>query len=395
MQIAAGLDAGSSDVRCVVYALEDGSLRFLGAGEAPSTGWYKGRLADPEALTMSVLSAVDEAGRQAQVPLESVVVGVGGPTINSFNSHWTYDFGRPREIGADELQFAVKQASDVKLQHDRMILHVCPQDFNVDGRAHFHYPRGATCTRLEANVHLITTSTQETHGLVSAVHQAHLAVEETVLEPLAAAYAAVLPEDRAHGVAVLDIGAHSTDAVVYIGDAMALAFSVRICGELFTRDVAWGFKVSHDAAEDLKRQFGSAILGLTGNNSTIVLPSTDGRGYREAPCRELNTYLDARAEDLFYMVGKKFQDYNLLESLAEGVVLCGGGAMLDGMCDMAERVLNCPARKGLTVGVKDFPEQCDNPAWTTAGGLAMYAARLKMRKQKRRRAPGPLGLVFR
>jgi len=395
MKIAAGLDAGSEATRCMMLALENSRLRFLGCGEAPGDGWHKGRVADPDRLARSVLQAVEEAASQAGVEPESVVVGVGGPVVAGFNNHWSYQFWRPREVGAGDLRFAIERAADVKLGNDRMLLHVCPQDFTVDGTARYHYPRGATCSRLDAYVHLVTTSTQETQSVVSAVHKAHLAVEETVYEPLAAAYAAVRREERSRGVAVVDIGRHSTDLVVYDGDALVHSRSLPICGDHFTKDVVWGFAISYEDAEELKRQYGCAILGLTGDNSLIEVPSPDGRQGREAPRRKLIEILEARAEELFLYVEAELKYARMERSLLEGVVLTGGGALLGGMCDMAERVLNCPASKGLTQGVQDLPERCDNPAWTPVAGLAMYSARLKLRKQQRRKAPGLLGLVIR
>jgi cell division protein FtsA len=395
MAIVAGLDAGTSTTRCTVLSVEDSKVRFLGCGEAPGAGWFKGRVADQDRLTASIISAVGEASHQAQVQLESVVVGVGGPPVYGYNHHWPYQFGRPREIDASDLQFAVEKAADVNMESDRMILHVCPQDFTVDGRARHHFPRGATCMRLEANVHLVTTSTLETQSIVSAVHHAHLAVDETVFEPLAAGYAAVLQEDRSRGVTIIDIGAHSTDLVVYDGDALVHSRSLPICGDHFTKDVAWGFTVSYEDAEALKCEYGCALLGLTSDNSLIVVPSLEGRAPVEAPRRRLTEILEARAEELFLYIEAELRYCGMEQGLIEGVVLTGGGSLLTGMCDMAERVLNCPARKGLTVGVKDFPEDCDNPRWTAAAGLAMYAARLRHRNKRRRKAPGLLGLVMR
>jgi len=393
MQVAAGLDTGSSAVRCMVLALEGNEVRFLGCGEAPSAGWFRGRVEHRGRLTECIAAAVDEATRRAGVQFDSAVVGIGGPPVFGINHHWAYDIGRPREVDAGDLRFAVEMAADIRLENDRMLLHVCPQDYTVDGRAHFHYPRGATCSRLEANVHLVTTSTQETQAIVSAVHRAHLAVDETVFEPLAAAYACVLQEDRSRGVAVLDIGLQSTDMVIYEGDALVHSCSLPIAGDYFTKDVAYMFKASYEDAEALKRQFGCALLGLTADNTLIEIPSPDGRQSREAPRRHLNEILEARAEELFLHVGAELQRAGMEQSLVDGVVLTGGGAVLTGMCDMAERILDCPARKGLTIGIKDLPEECDVPQWTTAAGLALYSARLKYQKKRQRKAPGLMGLV--
>jgi len=87
---------------------------------------------------------------------------------------------------------------------------------------------------------------------VSAAHLAHIAVEETVFEPLAAAYACVHAEARARGAAVLDLGLQSTDLVIYDGDAMLLAASVPVWGDHLTRDIATIFKVTYEDAECLK-----------------------------------------------------------------------------------------------------------------------------------------------
>lgn len=393
-QIAVGVDAGSSRTRCLILSLENGRLHYLGCGKAVSKGWRKGRVADRKSVSDSISAAVREAEKHAGVQVESAVVGVGGPTVYGFDNQSVYKFPRPREVAADEMSFVVEQASKAGLENDRMIMHACPQYFTVDGEPGYRDPKGLKCSRLVASVHLVTTSTQETHNIVSAMHQAHLAVEETVFEPLAGAYASVLPNERSRGVAVVDIGMQSTDIVVYDGDALVHSISLPICSDHLTKDVAWGLSVSYEDAEALKTQYGCAILGLTSDNSSIVVPSADGREARELPRLELNKILDARAEELFLYVSAEIARAGMQKSLLEGVVLTGSAALLNGMLDMAERVMNCQARKGLTLGVKHFPSEINTPAWSTASGLAMYAARLKLRKEEKRRAPGLLGLVM-
>jgi cell division protein FtsA len=282
-----------------------------------------------------------------------------------------------------------------RLEEDRMILHLFPQDFTLDGRSGKRYPRGSTCSRLEANVHLVTVSEQEHGSVVAAVQDASYKVDETVFEPVAAAYGAICKDDRTRGVAVVDIGLHSTDLVVYDGEAVLLARSLPISGDHFTRDVAVGLTVQYDDAERLKIQYGCAMLGLTSDHSFIELPSPDDRPPREAHRKQLNEILEARAEELFIYVGAELVTIGMDQKLLEGVMLAGGGAMLNGMCDMAERVLNCPARNALPTGIQDFPEELCNPSWATAAGLARYSARLRMKRESRRRAPGLVGLLFR
>ncbi|MCW5978875.1 MAG: cell division protein FtsA [Bryobacteraceae bacterium] len=394
-QLAVGIDAGSWRSRCAVLAVDDGALRFLGCGDAPAGGWYRGRVSDQGRVAASIHAAVRAAEADAGVQVESGVLGVGGPTVQGLDSHWAYRFPRPREISYEEMSYAIEQGANLNLESDRMILHVCPQFFTVDGHPGYTDPRGLACSRLEANVHLVTTSTQETQNIVSAMHQAHLSVEETVFEPLAAAYASVLPDERSRGVAVIDIGMQSTDLVIYEGDALVHATSIRISGDHLTRDVACGLGVSYEDAEDLKKDYGCALLGLTGDNSSVVVPAHDGRQAREVSRRDLNRVLDARAEELFVYTAAEIARVGMEKSLLEGVVLTGSAILLNGMLDMAERVLNCQARNGLAVGIKDLPVDVNTPAWTASFGLAMYSARLKLRKESKRKAPGLLELVLR
>ncbi|MEK7751253.1 MAG: cell division protein FtsA, partial [Acidobacteriota bacterium] len=282
----------------------------------------------------------------------------------------------------------------VRLEEDRYLLQVLPQDFTIDGRAGFRNPCGATVSRLEANVHIVTVSHQDHQALVHAVQQAQVNVEETVFEPLAAAYSAILPGERERGVALVDIGAHSTGLAIYDGDALVLASSVPIGGDHFTRDVAQCLPAFYDDARRLKEEYGCAILGLTSENVLIDVPCPDGRPPRAVPRRMLNEILEARAQELFRFVRREIERSGMEQELFEGVVLTGGGAVLNGMCDVAEHTLNCQARNGLPVGIDGWPQEIDNPAWATAAGLAMWSGRLKFRRLPKRRAPDFLKLIL-
>ena len=198
-KLAVGLDLGASSTRVVICALEDFSTRFLGYGEAPAQAWTKARLSDQEALAESIRVALHEAEKKAQASPDSALIGVGG-CVAGINSRGIYEFGRRREIEPDDLKYAVELAARVRLEEDREILQICPQDFTLDGRAGYRNPKGILGARLEANILVVTVSLHEHQAIVSAVHRSHLAVEESVFEGVAAAYASVVPEDRARGV---------------------------------------------------------------------------------------------------------------------------------------------------------------------------------------------------
>jgi cell division protein FtsA len=392
---AAGLDAGSRKTRLVICALEKGRVRLLGSAAVASEGWLKGKIANQRAVADTIRTALHEAEANAGVSIESVVVGVGGHTVRGASGRGLVELGHLREIEQRDVNRVVDRASRVQLPPDRMILQLFPQDFVVDGHPGHYDPRKMLASQLEINVHLVTASVQEHNSLVGAVNQAHLVVDETVFEALAASYAAVLPEDRREGIAVVDIGAESTELVVYYGDAMHLASTVLVCGDHFTRDLAKGLRLSFEEAELVKIEYGRCALspGCPGN-AMLELPTPDDREPREEQWKVVTRILEARAVELFRFVRAELARVGMDRALNGGVFLAGGAAKLPDLCDVAARVLDCQTRYGLTVGILNWPREMDDPEWTTAAGLAMYSAKLKAKTEHQREAAGWLGKIL-
>jgi len=388
-----GVDAGSEWTRVVVLALENGRVRWLGHAERRSEGWADSRIADVKAVAASIQAALEEAAARAQVPLTSAVVGAGGTTVGCAVSRGGYEEGYCRNLEQHDVDLVIERASRVQFGEDQMPLHICLRDFVLDGRAGVRDPRGQSAVHLEAFVSLVTFSTREHDALVNAANSAGVVVEETVFEPIAAAYACVRREQRRAGVAVIDIGADSTDLVVYQGDSLALARGLPLGGQRFSKDLAQGLSLSLEEAEMLKLQYGSLVAGENADQCVIELPVPPGRPPREAPRSELAFILEARADQLFRLVRRELRRAGLEASLLGGVVLCGGAARLEGLCEVAERVLNCQVAWGVPVGIRDWPTELMDVSWATAAGLAMYSGRLKQRRLERERR-GLLSKVF-
>jgi cell division protein FtsA len=389
---AAGLDAGSSFTRCVIALYENERIRFLGYGSVPSQGWSKGRIANQQAVSDCILAAVVQAETMAQTAVENVVAGIGGPTVRGANHRGKWDLGRPREITQKDVNRSMDRALRLQMSEDRMILQLLPQDFVVDDHPGFHDPRGMLGSSLEANVHLVTASSIEHNNLVGAINKAHLSVDETIHEGVAACYATALPEDRRDGVAVIDIGRSSSELVCYFGESAQLVSSLRICGDHFSRDLAHDLRLPVEEAALVKEQFGGAVASGTSENCVVELPGTE---IREGRRLRINEILESRAVELFEMVHGDLSRVGMQRAITSGVVLTGGGALLPGICDVAERVLQCPARMGLVQGMKDWPEELNDPAWSTAAGLAMYSARLRSKVDVEKQSVGMLGRILR
>jgi cell division protein FtsA len=393
---AVGLDAGSRNTRMVICALEDRRIRFLGCSTVESQGWIKGRIVDQMAVADSILTVLHEAEAMVgvEVSVGSAVVGMGGPTLRGAHGRGVVELGHVREVEQRDVNRVVDRASRVQLQEDRMILQMFPQDFVVDDHPGHRDPRRMLASRLEINVHLMMASVQEHNALVGAINHAHLLVEETVFEALASCYAAVLPEERREGIAVVDIGAHSTELVVYYGDAIHLASTVRIGGDHFTRDLAQGLCLSFEDAELVKLEYGSGLAERSLENAIVELPTPDNREPRQAQRKFVNQILEARARELFRLVSAELARVGMDRALIGGVFLTGAAARLPDLLDVAQQELQCQTRYGLAFGIQDWPEGMNDPEWSTAAGLAMYSAKLKAQDEQQRETAGWLGRIL-
>ncbi len=391
---ACGLDAGSRRTRCVACVVENGRIELKGYAQTDSIGWTNGTIADPGAVTECMHWVLREVEHVSGLQLEEVVAGVGGPTVRGHNARGHLHLGRPREITQREVNKVVNNALRVQLPEDRMVLQICQQDFMVDDHPGHRDPRRMIGTEIELNVHLVTGSIQEHATLVTSVHQAHMAVEETIFEGMAACHAAVLPPDRREGIALVDIGAQSTDLVVYYGDALQLATTLRVGGDHFTRDVVHGLKIGFEDAEMVKEEYGSAISSSTSESSTVEVPPRDDRDGREISRAALNKILESRAVDLFKFVYREIARVGMETALVGGIVLTGGGSKLADLCVVAEDVMQCQARKGLPLGIMNWPAEIYDPEWTTVAGLAMYSGRLKLQGEMERQSVGLLGRML-
>ncbi len=392
--IAAGIDTGASHTRCVLCRMDGSRVHFLGAGTTESRGWEKSRIVDQQAISRCVLKVVQQAEGMAGQQIETITAGFGGLTARGANTRSRSDFGRPREIEQGDVNRSMKSALRVALAEDRMVLQLLPQDFVVDDHPGHRDPRKMLGSVLEANAHVIMVSTMEHNALVGAINQSHLSVDETVFDAFAACYAAGLPEGRAEGVALLDIGAQSSELVVYFGNALQLAATIGLSGDHFTSDIAHFLRVSFSDAQEIKEQFGSVVPESTTDKSVLELPSREGQGMREASRWRINEVLQARAHQLFALVERELARVGMECALTGGLVLTGGGSLLHGLVEMAEHELRCPAWRGLPRGIVGWPDDLNDPSWATAAGLAKYSARLRTQVDLDRQSIGLLGRIL-
>ena len=344
-----GLDVGTSTVVCVVgESLEDGSLNVVGIGVAESRGIKRGVVVNLEAAVDSIKKAIEEAELMAGIEIDFVHLALSGPHIKGFNSRGVVAVaGKNREVTRDDVRRAIDAAKAVALPTGREILHVLPQDFVVDEQDGIGAPEGMTGARLEVNVHVVTGAVSSTQNIVACVNRAGVQVVDTVIEQLAAAEAVLTPDEKELGVALVDIGGGTVDLAIFERGISGTPASSPWAGTTSPATSPSGLRTPIPDAEKVKRKYGCALSSMVDEDDTIEVASVGGRKPRLMARRILSEILQPRAEEIFHLVWDEIRRAGYEKSLNSGIVLTGGGAILEGMPEIAEQIFDLPIRRGM------------------------------------------------
>lgn len=377
-ELLVGLDIGTSKVAAVVGESNDGSLSVIGLGAAPSEGLRKGVVVNIDATVQAIERALKEAEVTAGCEIHTVFASVGGGHIRGFNSHGVVGV-RNQEVSQADVDRVLEAARAVALPADRDILHVLPQDFVLDGQDGIRTALGMSGVRLEARVHIVTTAITSAQNIVKCCERTGLHVADLVLEPLAAAEAVLTPEEKELGVALVDLGAGTTDVLVFSQGALKHTAVLSVGGNHVTSDIAAGLRTPFREAELLKQRSGCALARSVSEDESVEVPSVGGRTPRLLSRNLLSQIVEARAEEILALARHQIIKCGFDEGLGSGIVLTGGTALLQGVVPLAEQVFQAPVRVGAPVRTNGagngVAEQADAPSFAAAVGLLSYGSR--------------------
>ena len=372
------LDIGSAWTRVLAADVNEGALRYCGHGLVESAGMRKGLIAELGPAAKAVKAASEQAEYVARANIDECVAGVGGPHIRGLNTNGGIELGgRMHEVDKEDVRITVERARAVERPPDREILHLLPRQFILDDQPGIFDPLGMVGKKLEVDLHIATCSGSALQSTVTCANRAGLEVTEAVLESIASAEATLSADERELGVCLLDIGCHSSDLVVFFEGAVAHTASIPIGGNHFTNDLAIGLQMPVAYAEELKRQYGHAVVTDVPQDAEIEIANPQPQRLR---LRRLAEILEPRACELLYYVKESLREGGVVDALGAGCVLTGGGAMLPGMLYITERQLRVPARTGVPVRLSHMPGELVHPSFSAAIGMILYAHRTRINR---------------
>ncbi len=372
--IVVGLDIGTTKICAIVGEVkEDGRIDIIGIGSHPSRGLRKGVVVNIESTVESIKKAVEEAELMAGVEINAVFTGIAGSHIKSFNSRGVIAI-KDREISKADVERVIEAAKAVAIPLDREILHVLPQEFAIDDQDGIREPLGMSGVRLEAEVHIVTGAVTSAQNIIKSCNRAGLDVLDIVLEPLASSHSVLSNDEKELGVAVVDVGGGTTDLAIFVEGGIWHTAVIAIGGNHLTNDIAVGLRTPAAEAEKIKKRYGCALTNMVRDDETIEVASVGGRPPRVLSRQVLAEIIEPRIEEIFGLVLKEFRKTGFEDRIASGVVITGGTAIMDGIPEAVERVMEMPARRGLPMNIGGLVDVVNSPMYATGVGLVLFGA---------------------
>lgn len=369
-----GVDIGTSKISAVVgQRVDDGMLEIKGIGTRPSRGVNRGFVVNLEATTSAMLEAIEDAETQAGLDAENVFISIAGSHISGQLEQGLVTISNPeKEIRQEDLERVVDQAQRFKMSADRRILHVLPVEFTVDGQRGIENPVMMTGVRLEALAHIITGGATPISNLARCIEECDIDARDIVYSGLASGDACLNEDEKRLGVLLIDIGAGKTDLSFFRGGQLRWMTTLPVGGQNVTRDLAIGVQTSDSVAETLKCSVGAARASQASAAEIVEIPGVAGRKPRNTTRLEIAQYIEPRMQQIFQHIGIELDHAGIRDQIGAGMVVTGGGALLEQTVELGEAILRLPGRLGKPQVQSAIQDKLNDPRWVGAVGLALF-----------------------
>jgi cell division protein FtsA len=381
-----GLEIGTSKI-CVVVGetREDGTIKILGVGQAPSRGVRKGEIVDFETAMKCVHEAVVDAEQKSDVMIRSVYVAVAGAHIQSFNNRGCVILPEDRdEIDEQDIEDVKISAREVSIPAQNAFLHSIIQHYHVDGQGGVLNPVGMLGEKLEADFHIIHGVRNRIQNTIRCVKELPLDVEDVVFSALASAQVVLTQHQKNLGAVVIDVGGGTTDYIVYVDGAVKQSGVLGVGGDHITNDISMGLRIPMARAEKLKIDEGSVTLGNCLPGETIVLKDDSGFAGKEVERETLNTIIHLRLRESFELLKRQLEEESFINFTGAGMFITGGCSLLNGIDHLAEEIFEMPAHVAHAQTMSGLTSAVENPQFSTAIGLIKYAQAVQADRPRRR-----------
>ncbi|MFN4163859.1 MAG: cell division protein FtsA [Ferrovibrio sp.] len=389
--LIAALDVGSSKVCCFIARADSGTLRVIGIGHQLSRGLRNGNVIDMDGAEQSIRAAVETAERMCGETIRDVYVSVNAGNPQSHSVGVEVDLAG-HEVTEHDVALVLDQGRRHEHPGDREIVHSIPVGYTIDGSRGIKDPRGMACERLGVNMHVITAGSGPLRNLATCVARGHLRIAGRIVAPFASGLACLVEDEMDLGVTLLDMGGGTTSLAVFYDGQLVHVDVVPLGGGHVTNDIARGLSTPLAHAERLKTLYGTVLPSPSDDTETIDVPQvgeTDDHAHNQVPRSILTGIIKPRLEETLEQVRERLAQSGFEKLAGRRVVLTGGASQLQGVRELAARILDKQVRLGRPIRVGGLAEATGGPAFSACAGLLSYAQQQAAERTIRLPEPEP------
>lgn len=366
-----GLDIGTSTVRCVVGSFDpNGSSMpsIIGHGQAVNQGMRRGAVVHVDDVTNAIVQAVTEAERISGMSIKHATVNVNGSHVSGLNSEGVIAISAAnREITTEDRLRVEEAATIVSLPPNREIVQFFAKNYSLDGQRNIKDPVGMHGVRLEVDAHIVTAASPNIRNLDMALEKAEIQPTHHTVSGLAAAEAVLTRQQKEAGTALIDIGAGTTNLIVFEDGEVQYIAVLPLGGQHITNDLAIGLKTDLDIAEAVKLQHANLRQDVRRSDVSVKINSKT----HTFAFDEISVIIEARVEELLEYVDKELNKIKRSRKLPGGVVITGGTAKLPGLDEFTRQKMQLPARIGKLQNIGGLADTVADASYVTVVGLML------------------------
>lgn len=326
-----------------------------------------------ESVEHKVLQVLKEAQINADCSLGSVMVNIAGSSVCNYHSSSRLEL-RNQGVTSDIIHKLIENARQVDVPQQYEVLDFEVQEYLIDNENYAVNPIHLNASMIESNINLFLGNTSQISNLKKILRYSSYSLAKLVPSGILSGMAVLNYEEKELGCCLIDIGAGTTDIVVYENGFIRYLCSIPVGGENITRDIASVLKISRNLAEDIKLNYGG-----TSYVSTTALGQKFGEGIVITDHRGINTTISRkllidviceRLKDIFDVVKSALTKQKIYDIISSGIVITGGSGLLPNLEDFAKQYFDMPVRIGLPEYEGAFADLIVSPKYATSiGGL--------------------------
>ena len=367
------IDIGNSKVSCLIgtsIKTNDVQIKVLGFGQHASLGMINGHVTDMKEIANSIARAVEGAEIMAGFPINNVICSLSGgrPITKIIRTKLKIENGRVEK--SDILKISKFNKAPVINNYEILSSEIIK--YYIDNNTSVDNPIGIFTNTLTVEISYIYGQKSIIKNISSAINLCHLSVDKFFISPEASGISTMVQDERKNGAVVIDLGANITSVGVFLNNKIIFSDSIPIGGLHITSDLVRGLGTKSEDAEKIKILHGSTLSHETDEYIKIEIPIISDNGEiinQKIPKAMVTAIIKPRVEEIFELVRDRLRQLKPNSIFVNKVILCGGGANLNNIRELASGFFKSNVRIGRPIGLIDLPEIAQTPTFACLTGL--------------------------